>query len=69
MNKKTQELIQSDPTQALKTKIKTDKYNKAATKTDGKQSWKHFPKGRRLCYPNLTEYIINLHNYKKKKKH
>ena len=40
VNKRTQELVQSDPHQAPTPKGKTDKYNKSATNwTDGKQSW------------------------------
>ena len=32
-----------------------------------RQAVDSFQKSWELCYPNLTEYIINLHNYLKKK--
>ena len=57
--KSVQELIQSDLHQAPNTKGKDRQINKAATKlTDGNS----FSKRWELYYPNLTEYIINLHN-------
>ena len=62
VNKITQELVQSHSHQAPNTKWKDRQIHKAATKwTDGKQNWQLFPRRWELCYPNLTEYIINLH--------